>query len=111
MQTGRLTGLHQYTHLAATVGAVDGDACDAGRFLAAMFQGMGDGAELSGSAGAVTIRQSGLRIVRGLEGDDRADLLRCWTEVWKGTVASHRAFMNVEVAESGDGLVWTIRDE
>ena len=111
MQTGRLTGLHQYTHLAAAVGAVDGDAQDAGRFLAAMFQGMGDGAELSGSAGAVTIRESGLRIVRGLEGDDRADLLRCWTEVWKGTVASHRAFMNVEVAESGDGLVWTIRDE
>jgi len=108
--TGKLTGLQQYTHLAKAVGASDGDASDAARFLAAMFEGMGDDAEITASATGVAVTQSGLRIVRGLDGDDRHDLLRCWCEVWKGTIASHRAFMNVEVAENGDRLLWNVAE-
>ena len=98
------------TLLAKAVGASDGDASDAARFLAAMFEGMGDDAEITASATGVAVTQSGLRIVRGLDGDDRHDLLRCWCEVWKGTIASHRAFMNVEVAENGDRLLWNVAE-
>ena len=104
----RLTGLQQYAHLASSVGAEDGGVADAAHFLAAMFEGMGDRVESEFVEGRATLRQSDLRIVRGIDGDDRSDLLRCWTAIWKGTVASHRAFMEVDVVEVGDGLVWTI---
>ena len=105
----RLTGLQQYAHLASSVGAKDGGVADAAHFLAAMFEGMGDRVETEIVEGCATVRQSGLRIVRGIGDDDRSDLLHCWTAIWKGTVASHRAFMEVDVVEDGDALVWTIR--
>ena len=37
-----LIGLQYYPRLAGAVGAVDGDALDAARFLSAMLEGMGD---------------------------------------------------------------------
>ena len=76
--------------------------------LAAMFEGMGDSAVVAIDGNSATIRHEGLRIARGLTDDGRRDLLACWTELWKGCVASHRAFMDVTVAESGDGLDWRI---
>ena len=106
----RVTGLQQYAHLAASVGAVDGGVHDASRFLAAMFEGMGDEVETEHTEGRAVLRQSGLRIVRGMDGDARDDLLRCWTAIWKGTVASHRAFIDVVVEEEGDTLVWNISE-
>ena len=51
----------------------------AARFLAAMFEGMGDTVETDIQADRANIHQIGLRIVRGLEGEARADLLSCWT--------------------------------
>ena len=104
----RLTGLQQYAHLASSVGAKDGGVKDAARFLAAMFEGMGDTVETDIQADRANIHQIGLRIVRGLEGEARDDLLSCWTAIWKGTIASHRAFMDVHAAVDGENLVWTI---
>jgi hypothetical protein len=75
-----------------------------------MFEGMGDEVETEHTEGRAVLRQSGLRIVRGMDGDARDDLLRCWTAIWKGTVASHRAFIDVVVEEEGDTLVWNISE-
>ena len=75
-----------------------------------MFRGMGDGAEVEDTGGgAVSLRQTGLRIVRGLAGPERENLLACWIELWRGAVASHRRFMEVEAEDRGDALLWTIR--
>tara|TARA_A100001037_G_scaffold51081_1_gene43132 strand:- start:123 stop:1148 length:1026 start_codon:yes stop_codon:yes gene_type:complete len=104
----RLTGLQQYMHLASSVGAVDGGAEEAGRFLKAMFEGMGDEVEIDFEEDRAILRHMGLRVVRGIEGDDRSDLLRCWIEIWKGAVASHRAFLRVTVDEQGERLIWSI---
>ena len=106
----RLTGLQQYRHLADGVGAADGGPEDAAGFLRAMFLGMGDGAELEETGdGVVTLRQTGLRIARGLAGAERDNLLACWIELWLGTVASHRRFMTVDAEAEGDALLWTVR--
>jgi hypothetical protein len=102
----RLIGLQTYPAMAAAVGAVDGDARDAARFLAGTLAGMDD--EATVEADGVTVRQRGLRIVRGLDADARRIVLDCWVELWRGAVHSHRAFLDLDVQEVGDGLVWTV---
>ena len=109
-RAARLTGLQHYRRMAGAVGGVDGGPEEAADFLAAMFRGMGDGAEVEDAGGgAAALRQTGLRIVRGLAGTERENLLACWIELWRGAVASHRRFMEVEVEDRGDALLWTIR--
>ena len=104
----RLTGLQHYRRMAEAVGGVDGGPADAAQFLAAMFAGMGDACEVSAGTSSVTIRHHGLRIVRDLPEDEAADLLACWTEIWRGAVHSHRTLMSVSASESDGGLVWTL---
>lgn len=109
----RLTGLQQYRHMAAAVGGVDGGARDAAAWLAAMFEGMDDECEVQPVAGrpaAAAIEHRGLRIVRGLPDDERADLLAGWIELWRGAVHSHRVFMDVEVEPQTGGLRWVIAE-
>lgn len=109
-RAARLTGLQQYMHMAEAVGCEDGDVADAARFLGIAFEGMGDtvALEIGDDRNSATIRQDGLRVVRGLEGDDRDDMLACWIELWQGAVASHRAFMDLTVEQDGDALVWSL---
>jgi hypothetical protein len=109
-QAARLTGLQQYRRLADAVGGVDGGPAEAAAFLAAMFAGMGDTCRVDSDAEGVCARlhHGGLRLLRGLGDADAADLLACWTELWRGTVHSHRAFMELRVSPSDDGLCWTI---
>jgi hypothetical protein len=113
VSAARLIGLQQYVHLARTIEAHDGDVHDAARFLAAMFEGMGDIASVARvtASDTATVRHEGLRVVRNLEGNERSDLLTCWIEIWKGAIASHRAFMdvNVELEDSENVLVWLLR--
>ncbi len=109
-RAARLTGLQQYKHMADAMGCIDGDVADAARFLAVAFEGMGDAVTISVGADRRTaaVRQDGLRIVRGMSGGDREDLLSCWIELWRGAVNSHRAFMEVDVQADGDALVWDV---
>lgn len=105
----RLTGLQQYRRLADAVGGVDGGPTDAAAFLAAMFEGMGDACSIEVDGAAVVVRQRGLRLLRGLAGDERSDLLACWIELWRGTVHSHRAFLQLTAQPVDDALLWTLR--
>lgn len=104
----RLTGLQHYPRMAAAIDAVDGGPEDAANFLIRMFEGMGDEVELSRSGEAFRIRQSGLRIARGISGADRERLLDCWAELWRGAIASHRRFMSLNASPEGDVIIWTL---
>ncbi len=110
----RLTGLQNGRKLAEALGTEDGGPHEVAELLAAMLGGMGDEVHAEGAASttSATIRQTGLRIVRGLSGAEREDLLTCWTELWRGVVNSHRAFMDVTATPmtdgTADGLEWTI---
>ena len=84
------------------------DVADAAVFLTSVLAGMGD--TVDGYIGAdrrsATVRQHGLRIVRGMTGDDRDIMLSCWTELWRGAVSSHRQFIDVWVEARDDALTW-----
>ena len=106
--SARLIGLQEYPRLAAAVGGEDAGPAEAAAFLAASFAGMGDDASVETHGDAAVVRHEGLRILRGLEGEAREDLLAGWIELWRGAVASHRAFIDVAVEAQGEGLRWTL---
>jgi hypothetical protein len=79
-----------------------------------MMAGLGDHAvaETVASPTHARIRHSGLRVLRGLQGAERALLLDCWTQLWVGAVRAHQAVMRAEALTVppgvGDEIVWTI---
>jgi hypothetical protein len=106
----RLTGLQNWQRISTAIGTADGGPGEAGRLLAEMFRGMGDDVSIESDASGVIIRQSGLRIVRGLSSDEREDVLACWNELWCGVVHAYRIFMDAEVSRSGLSQVWSIQE-
>ncbi len=109
-RTARLTGLQQYQYLADALGCPDSDHVEAARFLSAIFEGMGDETKMSISQDGktATLTQTGLRIVRGMEGEDRSNMLACWVEIWRGAIDAQRSFKSVTVKDTGTALAWTI---
>ena len=110
-RAARLTGLQQFPALATSMGIREGGPKEAAAFLGAVMPGMGDNCEISALAGgAFEVSQSGLRVVRGLEGDFRSDLLSSWIELWRGAIDSGRSFLDVSCDIRSDRLVWTVKD-
>ena len=105
---GRLIGLQYFPETAAMVGAEDADVEAAARYLARMFGGMGDSVSVTEEGEAAVVKQSGLRIVRGLEPKEASLVLDCWAELWQGTVNSQRALKTLEWAREGDQICWTV---
>ncbi|MEM7467449.1 MAG: hypothetical protein AAF387_11255 [Pseudomonadota bacterium] len=112
-RSARLIGLQYYAELAELIGATDGDYIASAEFLEQMFRGMDDEVlripTLNESS--VTVKQSTLRIVNGLSGQDREDLLSCWIELWRGTVDAHRRFKTLRVDIADDVIKWIIADQ
>lgn len=109
-RAARLIGLQNYRYIADATGCIDGDVGDAARFLEIAFSGMGDPSllQLNADTQSATLQQSGLRIVRGIDGADREMILKCWCDLWCGAIRSHRAFFDVSVEQKGDALIWRI---
>ncbi len=109
-RAARLTGLQHYSTMAKSVGVSEGGAQEAAEFIARMMLGMGDEAFLSSEGtDAFSIRQSGLRVVRGMENPHRGDLLNCWIELWRGAIDSQRAFLSVQCEVKETELLWRIQ--
>jgi hypothetical protein len=99
----RLVGLQYYAATAARIGAHDGGAEAAARYLARMLAGMGDTVTLTfGDAEEACVTQHSVRIVRGIEVPADAELLlQCWGELWRGAVRSHRAMLDLQWERKG----------
>lgn len=107
--SARLIGAQYFTETAATVGARDGDDDDALAFLATMFAAMGDDVTIDRSGAAPVLRENGLRAVRGLDGDERALVLACWCELWRGALSAQRAIRTATVTPEDEAtLAWRI---
>ena len=110
----RLIGLQYYRETAALVGARDGGADRAADYLARMMAGLGDATRVEPVASPTHARvsQGGLRVLRGLQGAERALLFDCWKELWVGAVRAHESVMRAEAVAvpggAGDEIVWTI---
>ena len=105
-RAARLTGLQAHRNLMETAGTEDGGPKQAAALLAMIMQGMGDEATVSGAE----LRQGAPRVVRGMDGADRAVVLGCWTELLRGIIHGYRAFMDVEVSTDGEALTWHVSE-
>jgi hypothetical protein len=106
--SARLIGLQYHAETAVMVGAADGDAEAALDYLARMAVGMGDETQRLYDASALVLRQSGLRVVDGLAGEERALVLGAWCALWQGALASMRAIFDLRVEVGEDALVWRV---
>lgn len=109
-RAARLTGLQNYPALASAVDTREGGVQEAADFLQRIMTGMGDDCVLEQDNAQSRITQTGLRIVRGLEGEAREALLTCWVEIWRGAIDSGRAFLDVTCSIAAEQLVWQIAD-
>ncbi|MEQ8859008.1 MAG: hypothetical protein RIC56_10190 [Pseudomonadales bacterium] len=104
----RLIGLQYFAETAAMIDAADGDLAEAADYLARMFDGMGDATVIEETAGGLRLRHEGVRVVRGLEGSERALVLECWAELWRGAVASQRQLKTLDWEPTASGLTWRL---
>ena len=109
-RAARLTGLQNFPALADAVGIDEGGADNVAELLKHLMSGMGDTCTIEKQGAGVRVTQSGLRIVRGLEGDAREALLACWIELWRGAIDSGRDFLDVSCEIGADQLVWLISE-
>lgn len=58
----------------------------------------------------IVVTQTGLSIVRNLEGADRHTMLVVWVELWRGAIHSHRALIDVQCDIAAECLRWTLSD-
>lgn len=107
-RAARLTGLQHYSIMAAEIGTIDGEVADAAQFLQRMLEGMGETCTIEQVSAEKSVVRSGQKIVRGLEGVEREDLLTCWTELWRGAIHAHRKFMDVAIDVEEGTINWTI---
>ncbi len=104
----RLIGLQYFAETAAMVAAVDGGLDQAADYLQRMFAGMGDRVSVEHQVGGARLHHGNLRIVRGLDGPERALVLDCWAELWRGALSSQRQLKQLDWEEDGDGLCWHV---
>lgn len=105
----RLIGLQYYRETTAIIDAEDGDLDAAVTYLTRMFEGMGDGVSATVNDGKVNVRQSGLRVVRGLKDRERALVLDCWAELWCGALASQQQIKTLDWEADQEDILWCPR--
>lgn len=109
-RAARLIGLQYFTQTRELIGTEDGDLSSAANYLTRMFAGLGDESIVEHSGSTLRIIQSGLRITRGLEPEDRGIVLTIWKELWLGALASFQQMKRAEVEINEDSIVWTINN-
>ena len=103
----RLIGLQYFPELAQQVACEDGDTAQAVTFLTNMLAGMGD--EVSLGADGHSFEHSGLRILRGIEGEEREVLADCWVALWQGMLQSMGQRQSLTVERSDSRWRWSVQ--
>lgn len=110
-QAARLIGLQYGAEMRRLTGTADGDLDSAADFLLLMFQGMGDTVTRGAGAGRrLELHHGEPKILRGLQGEERAVLLDCWRQLWTGMLMSYRQLKTLRLEDGGDGLIWRLTD-
>ncbi len=111
-RAARLIGLQYFQETREMIAAEDGDLQSAVQYLEKMFRGMGDeiGVIPAADAGEIRLVHSNLRIVRGLDSEERDLVLNCWQQLWQGAMSSFRVLKKLEWETTDDQIQWTVSD-
>lgn len=108
----RLVGAQAYAETAELTG-ITGDSAEAfGQLMVRLAGGEGDQAEASASGGAVLVRRTSWRLMRGLLPVSPA-VFEAWNGLLEGMLAVHNRFLVLEVVERLDfgdaATTWRVR--
>ena len=107
-RAARLIGLQYFPQTREMVGAVDGSLADAASYLVRMFDGMGDETSVDDQGDRVIVRHRGLRIARGMSGQERDILLKIWAQLWQGAMSSQRELKKLDAHVGEESIDWEI---
>jgi hypothetical protein len=105
-RAARLTGLQFYDEIASLLGVAHGAPAAFANFLAGLAAAQGEAVTIEADAGAVLVRQSGWRLMEGLE--PREAGFAAWNALFEGALAIHNRRLRLEAERTPQGLVWRI---
>lgn len=103
----RLIGMQYHDETARLLGITSAGPAVFARYLAALAAAQGEEVEISGGPDRVRVRQTGWRLVRGLEPLDPA-AFDGWAELWHGALAAHDRRLRLVVTREPDGIDFVI---
>ena len=110
--TGKLIGMHYYEETAALLGIDDDSPESFGKFMTAVGAAQGDNINHEVTGDSIAVRQTGWRLMRGLD-DLHGAVFDAWNGLWEGALAAHNRRLHLSVPfrmDRGDPhYEWTIQ--
>lgn len=110
--TGRLIGMQYYDEVAGYLGIAGSQPEGFALLMCRFGEAQGDPVAWEQTGDAVTIRQQGVRLFRGLEPLSPA-VIDAWQGLWEGLLAVHNRHLRLDLRERmdrGDGqFLWRLR--
>lgn len=102
----RLIGMQFYDETAALLGTQPGNARDFADYLAGLAAAQGEVVEVAEVGGAITIHQTGWRLMDGIDAHPAA--FEAWNRLWEGALAVHNRRLRLISTRTTDGIEWRI---
>lgn len=93
--TGQLIGLQYYDRLRAAFDVLDDTAAAFGDLLMALGAAQDDPMDMQTADGEVIVRQSGWRLMRGVDHVPHC-AFDAWNGLWEGALMAHNRFLTIE---------------
>lgn len=102
----RLVGMQFYDETAALLSVAPGSPRAFADYLAALAAAQGENIEIAEGGGAITLRQTGWRLMDGI--DTHPSAFEAWNRLWEGALAVHNRRLALAATWTGDGIEWKI---
>jgi hypothetical protein len=103
----RLIGMQFYEETAALLSVTPGAPAGFAAYLGAMAAAQGERVEIGEAKGWPIVRQTGWRLMDGLE--PGAAGFEAWNALWEGALSVHNRRLRLVSERDAGGLAWTIR--
>ena len=102
----RLIGMQLYEETAGLLGVLPGSPTAFARYLGALAAAQGEQVEIRETSGAAVLRQSGWRLMDGL--DPAAAGFEAWNGLWEGALSVHNRRLRLTAERDAGDVVWTV---
>lgn len=105
-RAARLIGMQLYDETAGLLGVEPGSPQAFADYLGQLAAAQGEDVEVDKSGGAIVVRQTGWRLMDGLE--PTAAGFVAWNRLFEGALAVHNRRLDLTAKRTGEGIVWRI---
>ncbi|MGV8996575.1 MAG: hypothetical protein ACOH12_06475 [Parvibaculaceae bacterium] len=102
----RLIGMQLYDETSALIGIETRSPQGFATYLSALAAAQGEVIEVVQGGGAVSLHQTGWRLMDGIAPHDAA--FEAWNRLWEGALAVHNRRLTLTTKRTSDGIEWRI---